>query len=159
LVALLAYAMGVIAGARIVGVDALETGWSPRLTRGLAVEWALQAAFLVGWLLTDAKPDGAGAAILIGLSGVAMGIQAATVRALAPGMSTTYITGTLTGLLSELSALGSVSSDRRRRAAIVAALALGAVAGAFALATVPALAPAIPLAAVGAVVIAATRSR
>jgi len=55
------------------------------------------------------------------------------------------VTGTLTGLLSELSALGSVSGDRRRRASIVVALALGAVAGAFTLNTVPLLAPAIPL--------------
>jgi hypothetical protein len=53
-----------------------------------------------------------------------------------------------------------VSGDRRRRASIVVALALGAVAGALALSTVPALAPAIPLAAVGAVVlVAATRFR
>src|SRR6266550_2297801 len=102
---------------------------------------------------------GAGAATLIAFSGVAMGIQAATARALAPGMSTTYVTGTLTGLLSELSALGAVSGDRRRRASIVGALALGAVAGAFALSTVPAFAPAIPLAAVGGVVVAATRFR
>jgi uncharacterized membrane protein YoaK (UPF0700 family) len=75
-------------------------------------------------------------------------------------MSTTYVTGTLTGLLSELSALGSVSGDRRRRASIVIALALGAVAGAFVLKTVPLLAPVIPLAVVGAVVlVAATRFR
>jgi uncharacterized membrane protein YoaK (UPF0700 family) len=157
LVALLAYSLGVIAGARIVGVGAVE-GDRSKVTRGVAVEWLLQAAFLGGWILTDANPDGAGAAVLIGLSGVAMGIQAATVRALAPGMSTTYITGTLTGLLSELSALGSVSGDRRRRAAIVGALALGAVAGAVALGTVPLLAPAIPLVAVGAIVVMAARS-
>lgn len=157
LVALLAYATGVIAGARIVGAVAVETDWSPKLTRALAVECAFQAAFLAGWLLTEANPGGAAAAVLIGFSGVAMGIQAATVRALAPGTSTTYITGTVTGLLSELSALGSVSGDSRRRVAIVAALALGAVAGAFALSTVPALAPAIPLVAVGTAVVMATR--
>lgn len=157
LVALLAYAIGVIAGARIVGAVAVETDWSPKLTRALAVECAFQAAFLAGWLLTEANPGGAAAAVLIGFSGVAMGIQAATVRALAPGTSTTYITGTVTGLLSELSALGSVSGDSRRRVAIVAALALGAVAGAFALSTVPALAPAIPLVAVGTAVVMATR--
>jgi uncharacterized membrane protein YoaK (UPF0700 family) len=75
-------------------------------------------------------------------------------------MSTTYVTGTLTGLLSELSALGAVSGDRGRRASVVVALALGAVAGALALATVPLLAPAIPLAVVGAVVLVAmTRFR
>jgi uncharacterized membrane protein YoaK (UPF0700 family) len=110
--------------------------------------------------LTGTDPDGVAAATLIAFSGVAMGIQAAAARALAPGMSTTYVTGTLTGLLSELSALGAVSSDRRRRASIVAALAAGAVVGAFTLAAAPALAPAVPLAVVGGVVIvAATRFR
>jgi len=62
--------------------------------------------------------------------------------------------------LSELSALGSISGDRWRRASIVVALALGAVAGALALSTVPQLAPAIPFAVVGGVVfVAATRFR
>jgi uncharacterized membrane protein YoaK (UPF0700 family) len=160
LVALGAYAVGVIVGARIVGATAIDTHWSPKVTAALALEWALQAAFLVGWLLTGTDPDGVAAATLIAFSGVAMGIQAAAARALAPGMSTTYVTGTLTGLLSELSALGAVSSDRRRRASIVAALAAGAVVGAFTLAAAPALAPAVPLAVVGGVVIvAATRFR
>jgi len=145
IIALVAYGVGVVAGARIVGAVAIETHWSPNVTRALALEWVLQAAFLIGWVLTGANPDGASAGALIAFSGVAMGIQAATARALAPGMSTTYVTGTLTGLLSELSALGSVSGDRWRRASIVVALALGAVAGAFILNTVPLLAPAIPL--------------
>jgi uncharacterized membrane protein YoaK (UPF0700 family) len=159
-IALVAYGAGVVAGARIVDAVALETHWSPKVTRALAVEWVLQLAFLIGWLLTGANPDGVSAATLVAFSGVAMGIQAATARALAPGMSTTYVTGTLTGLLSELSAMGSVSGDRRRRASIVVALALGAVAGAFALSTVPLVAPAIPLVVVGAVVlVAATRFR
>ncbi len=160
IVALVAYGVGVVVGARIVGAVAIETHWSPKVTRALAVEWVLQLAFLIGWLLTGANPDGISAATLIAFSGIAMGIQAATARALAPGMSTTYVTGTLTGLLSELSALGSVSGDRLRRASIVVALAFGAVAGALVLSTVPLLAPAIPLAVVGAVVlIAATRIR
>jgi uncharacterized membrane protein YoaK (UPF0700 family) len=159
-VALIAYGVGVVVGARVVGAVAIETHWSPSVTRALALEWVLQAAFLIGWLITGAIPDGASAATLIAFSGVAMGIQAATARALAPGMSTTYVTGTLTGLLSELSALGAVSGDRLRRASIVVALALGAVAGALALTAVPLLAPAIPLAVVGAVVLVAmTRFR
>ena len=154
-IALVAYGVGVVVGARIVGAVAVETHWSPRVTRALALEWVLQAVFLIGWVLSGASPNGTSAGALIALSGVAMGIQAATARALAPGTSTTYVTGTLTGLLSELSALGSISGDRRRRASIVVALALGAVAGAFVLSTVPVLAPAIPLAVVGGVVLVA----
>ena len=157
-IALIAYGVGVITGARIVGAVAIETHWSPKVTRALAIEWVLQAAFLAGWLLSGSSPDGAIATALVAFSGVAMGIQAATARALAPGMSTTYVTGTLTGLLSELSALGSVSGDRRRRASIVVALALGAVAGALVLRTVPMLAPAIPLVVIG-VVLAMARIR
>jgi len=83
-IALVAYAVGVVVGARIVGAVAIESHWSPKATRALAIEWVLQAAFLTGWLLTGAKPDGVGAATLIAFSGVAMGIQAATARALAP---------------------------------------------------------------------------
>jgi uncharacterized membrane protein YoaK (UPF0700 family) len=160
IIALVAYGVGVVVGARIVGALAIETHWSPTVTRALAVEWVLQVAFLIGWFITGANPGGVSAATLIAFSGIAMGIQAATARALAPGMSTTYVTGTLTGLLSELSALGAVSGDRRRRASIVVALALGAVAGALVLSALPLLAPAIPLAVVGAVVlVAATRFR
>src|ERR671935_11956 len=60
--------------------------------------------------------------VLVGSRLVAMGTQAAAARALAPGMPTTYVTGTLTALLSELSALGGLGSDWWRRAAIVLAL-------------------------------------
>jgi len=151
LIALLAYSVGVVAGARIVDTIAIESHWSPKVTRALVTEWVLQVGFFVGWLLSGANPDGVGAATLIAVSGVSMGIQAAAVRALAPGMSTTYVTGTLTGLLSELSALGTVSGDRRRRASIVVALAFGAILSAFALSTVPVVAPAIPLVVIGGV--------
>ena len=57
-VALVAYGAGVVVGARIVGAVAIETHWSPKVTRALAVEWVLQAAFLIGWLFSNARPDG-----------------------------------------------------------------------------------------------------
>ncbi len=89
-----------------------------------------------------------------------MGIQAASARTLAPNLSTTYVTGTITALLSELSALGAIGPDARRRAAIVVALGLGAVCGALLLTWAAPLAPALPVAVVGLVVfIAATRFR
>ena len=160
LIALAAYAGGVLAAARLVGATPRETVWPAHVTRALAIEWGLQAAFFAGWILSDARPDGLTAASLIAVSGVAMGIQAATARTLAPSMSTTYVTGTLTSLLSELSALGAMGPDARRRAAIVVALGLGAVCGALLLMSAAVLAPALPLAVIGAVVlVAATRFR
>jgi uncharacterized membrane protein YoaK (UPF0700 family) len=160
LVALAAYAGGVLAAARLVGATPHDSIWPAHVTRALAIELGLHVAFLAGWVLTDTRPDGVAAASLIAVSGVAMGIQAATARTLAPSMSTTYVTGTLTALLSELSALGALGPDSRRRIAIVIALLLGAACGALLLASAPVLAPALPVLVIGAVVlIAATRFR
>lgn len=159
-VALAAYAGGVLGAARLVGAEAHDAVWRGHVTQAFAIETGLHAVFLGGWIASDARPDGLAAAALIAVSGVAMGIQAATARTLAPGLTTTYVTGTLTALLSELSALGAIGPDARRRAAIVLSLAFGAVAGAVALVTVPLVAPALPLAVIGIVVlVAATRFR
>ena len=153
------YGIGVLVGARIVGATPRESLWSSAVTRALMLEAALQALFLAGWILADAKPDGLAAVGLITVSGIAMGLQAATTRALAPGRSTTYLTGTLTGLLTELSALG-VRPDWWHRAVIVVALVVGALAGAIAFATAPHFAPAIPLLVLmGVVLIAASAAR
>ena len=151
LVALAAYATGVLIGSRLIGTVPRDTSWSPRLARALGLEWTLQAVFLAGWIVSAGAPDGFAAAALIACSGVAMGTQAAAARGLAPGMPTTYVTGTLTALLSELSALGGLGADWWRRAAIVLALGVGAVTGALVLVLAPLLAPAVPLVVVGVV--------
>jgi uncharacterized membrane protein YoaK (UPF0700 family) len=152
------YAIGVLGGARIVAAPSREALWSRAITRALVVEAALQAIFLGGWILTDATPDGIAAFALISISGIAMGLQAATTRAVAPGRSTTYLTGTLTSLLTELSALG-VRPDWWHRASVVIALVAGALAGAIALSTVPWVAPAIPLLVLAGVVLLVTATR
>ena len=156
LVALAAYAGGVLAAARLVGATPHDSVWPAHVTRALAIELGLHVAFLAGWIATDARPDGLAAVSLIAVSGVAMGIQAATVRTLAPSMSTTYVTGTLTALLSELSALGALGPDSRRRITIVVALGLGAVCGALVLVLAQVVAPVLPVLVIGAVVIIAT---
>jgi uncharacterized membrane protein YoaK (UPF0700 family) len=157
LVALAAYAGGVVVGARLAGParDALRPA---QLARALAFQWLLQAAFFGGWIVTGAQPDAAATAALIVLSGLAMGVQATTTRSLAPGMSTTYVTGTVTALLSELSALGAVGPSAFRRAIIVVSLAAGAVTGALTLTVAPLLAPAVPLVVIGLAAAAALRS-
>ena len=160
LVALAAYAGGVVVAARLVGATPRDSAWTAHVTRAFVIEWVLHAAFLAGWILTDARPDGLAAATLIAVSGMAMGIQAATARTLAPSMPTTYVTGTLTALLSELSALGALGPDSRQRATIVVALGLGAVCGALLLVSAAMLAPALPVLVIGAVVlVAANRFR
>lgn len=154
-VAVGAYGIGVVAGARFVAALPPDALWSRAATRALVVETGLQAIFLGGWILADAAPDGVAALALISISGIAMGLQAATTRAVAPGRSTTYLTGTLTGLLTELSALG-VQPDWWHRASIVIALVAGALAGAIAFTAVPWVAPAIPLLVLATVVLIST---
>ena len=156
-IALTAYVVGVLAGARIVGATASGAVWPAHATRALAIEWALLAAFFVSWIAPGARPEGAAAGALIAVSGLAMGLQATTTRSIAPGLSTTYVTGTLTSLLSELSALGNVGADAARRGIIVLALLAGAVTGAIVLVGAPLFAPAVPLIAVGSVVVVAQR--
>ena len=99
LVALAGFVAGVGAGAAILGPDQEGSTWSPGVTAALAVELVLLTAFAVGWFLAGAEPNGGSVYPLILVPALAMGVQSAAVRRLGiPGVATTYITGTLTGL-------------------------------------------------------------
>jgi uncharacterized membrane protein YoaK (UPF0700 family) len=156
LVSLAAYALGVIVGARVAG-RGVEPISSPRIARALVIETVLLAAFAVVWVASGAEPDGARAALLIALSGVVMGIQAAAVQALGSRISTTYVTGMLTTLLGDLSALTGLGRDTERHVAAVLALLAGALVGALVLLTVREAAPVVPLAVIAGVIILAQR--
>ncbi|MDX3229302.1 YoaK family protein [Streptomyces sp. ME19-01-6] len=108
----------------------------------LGVLWAL-------WVAAGGHPGGGWRQGLLALAAVAMGGQSALVRAVAPsGVSTTYFTGMLTGLLADLAATGRV---RRSSSALLAALVAGAVGGGLLLTLVPWAAPALPTGLVAAV--------
>jgi uncharacterized membrane protein YoaK (UPF0700 family) len=156
-ISLAAYVIGVVVGARVVGRSPSGVIWPAQATRALTIEVTLLAAFFVGWIVTGAVPGAPAAAGLIALSGLAMGLQATTTRSLGLGVSTTYVTGTLTALLSDLFAPGSAGADAARRGLILLALPAGAVTGAVVLVSAPVLAPAIPLVVVGGVALVALR--
>ena len=103
IVALVGFAAGAAAGAWIAGQDGKREEWPPAVTGAFAVEGGTLALFSVVWHLTGpARGVGIGY-VLIVLSGLAMGIQAAAVRRIGvPGIATTYITGTLTSLMGDL---------------------------------------------------------
>ena len=68
---------------------------------------------------------------LIVLLGVSMGIQNATVRKLAvPDMTTTVLTLTITGIAADSAIAGGNGSAAGRRLVVIAAMLLGALAGA-----------------------------
>jgi uncharacterized membrane protein YoaK (UPF0700 family) len=98
-VALAGFVAGVGAGAAIFGRDQEGSSWSPGVTVALAAELVVLIAFAVGWVPSGAEPEGREVYPLILLPALAMGVQSAAVRRLGiPGVATTYITGTLTGL-------------------------------------------------------------
>ena len=156
LIAFAGYMTGVAAGARVVPEGrAPGAGWHRRLPAALLVELVLLAGFTAGWEVTGATPRGGTQLGLLAVAAAAMGTQSAAVRSFAGGVSTTYLTGTLTGVVAALVTPGRPARVEWRQAALLAAVAVGATAGALVIRYAPAALPAIPLAAVTAVILVA----
>jgi uncharacterized membrane protein YoaK (UPF0700 family) len=140
-VALAGYSAGVLIGAPIATRRARggET-WPLSVSVTLVAEFCVLAAFSVGWELTGGRPGSTAQVLLIAALAVAMGIQSAAVRQLG-GMSTTYLTGTLTAVVTEL-----VTRDRgpgfARSVGVLAAIVSGAAVGGLVAEHAPAWLPA-----------------
>jgi uncharacterized membrane protein YoaK (UPF0700 family) len=118
-----------------------------------------QALTLAGWLGSGGHPKETAKLALLVLSAFAMGVQSAGVNTLPlSGAATTYLTGTLTTLTTELATSGVPSTMRRRFAVLAAALG-GAGLDAVLLTWVRPAAPALPLAATLAVAVLLGRRR
>ncbi|RVX45506.1 uncharacterized membrane protein YoaK (UPF0700 family) [Nonomuraea polychroma] len=144
------YALGVAAGSAGLGSGA---GWRRRACLIAVAELALLACVCAGWLAIDGQPNTNAAVLLLAPASAAMGVQSAlTISSGVPGASTTYLTGTLTGLMR------TRTGTPRRRAAVagdvgrLAALLCGAIIGALLLRVAPLWAPALPVLLVGVVV-------
>ncbi|GHE46004.1 hypothetical protein GCM10017673_54990 [Streptosporangium violaceochromogenes] len=120
-----AFAAGLLLGFRICGPGDPSLVWPLRITLALGVDLALQAVFLAGWAATGARPPEGVVIGLVVLSSTAMGVQTAAARRLAvDGITTTFVTGTLTSMM------GALATGTREaaglRAAVIAGLAAGA---------------------------------
>jgi uncharacterized membrane protein YoaK (UPF0700 family) len=144
-VAFAGYALGTLLGARVAGKAAPQQSVWPRpVTAALLVELAVFAIFAVWWELAGGHPSGAATYVLIGSNAVALGIQSSAVlRFGISGLSTTYLTGTLTQALANL--VGGRSPVSVRSVALLVALVIGAGLGALLAVNVPGAAPAVPL--------------
>jgi uncharacterized membrane protein YoaK (UPF0700 family) len=148
--ALAGYACGVLAGGILAGTP--EEGqpvWPVQVTRALAVEFCMLAAFSGEWLAVGGHPAGPSRLALLMLAAAAMGMQSAAVRRLGQ-MSTTYLTSTLTGVLTAL-ALRRWPDEWPRSTGILLMAVIGAALGALAAIQAPRWIPAailIPIAAV-----------
>jgi len=106
LVALLGFALGAIGGTFLVerNYERKRAGWTPSVLFALTVEGCLLLIFAIVWPFAKALSQSSPPIyILILVAGLAMGLQSAIVVSLSvPGVSTTYITGTITTLMSAI---------------------------------------------------------
>ncbi|MFF5670398.1 YoaK family protein [Streptomyces hygroscopicus] len=127
----------------------LLSGW---IVRGPRPAWRARCALTVEllalgglwavWAAAGGHPAGGRQLGLLAVAAFAMGGQSGLVRAVGPpGFSTTYLTGTLTGLLVDVARSGTV---RRLSALLVVSLVVGAAAGGLLVARAARAAPALP---------------
>lgn len=142
-IAVVGYAAGVAAGnlGLRCGSPRRDSGWSLRAAAVAAGECVLLAAVAVTWVVTGGRPgEGVMVALLV-LASLAMGVQSAlSLGAGVPAASTTYLTGTLTGVVGAFTGTasrGGVAGGLAR----LTALLCGAAAGALLLDVMPLYAP------------------
>jgi uncharacterized membrane protein YoaK (UPF0700 family) len=93
----------------------------------LFAETVLLAGAAIGWEITGARPLGWAQFVLLTVTAAAMGMQSATVNEMGfSNLSTTFLTGTLTWLVSSVARPGGDPSGGLRRLSALIALALGA---------------------------------
>lgn len=105
--ALTSYVVGVVLGSLLVrrthraatGAAAGDAphGWHRDVTLAIGVELAIFLVYGIGWELVAGRPTFLAQVLLLCNNAIALGIQAAAVQALGVrGLSTTFLTGTLT---------------------------------------------------------------
>ncbi len=119
-----------------------------RVNWALSAELVLLAGLTVGWEITGASPAGWARFSLLAVAAAAMGVQASAVNEMGlTHVSTTFLTGTLTGLVSSLVDPGKETPHGLRRFGVLIGLAAGAGLCGLLVATAPDSVPALPLAA------------
>ena len=102
LVALITFILGVLVGAVLVGEKVHGIPWKG-VRIAAVVEMAVMAMFAAVFFIPVPLTNEGMVQALIVLSAFAMGLQSATVKRLnLPGIATTYITGTMTSMISGL---------------------------------------------------------
>jgi uncharacterized membrane protein YoaK (UPF0700 family) len=114
----------------------------------LLAELTLLAGFTVGWEVCGARPAGWAEFSLLATLAAAMGMQSSAVNDMGlTQVSTTYLTGTLTGLVSSLVSPGQETPDSGRRVGVLIGLVAGASLCGLFVATAADVVPILPLAA------------
>jgi uncharacterized membrane protein YoaK (UPF0700 family) len=145
LVSMAAFAVGVYLSARIVRPPEGSEMWPQRVTVALGISLVAHAAFLAVWFSSNGQPSTDVAHVLLGLWGLAMGMQSAAVRTLhVDGVFTTAATATIIFLVGDLTNWSATVEERRRLAGVLVSLFVGASAGGLLLVRAHIYAPVLP---------------
>jgi uncharacterized membrane protein YoaK (UPF0700 family) len=130
-IAFAGFGIGVLAGARATATSTGDAVWPGSVTVMLGVELGLLVTFAAVWEIVGGRPSTLVLDVLIALSAGAMGVQTAAARRLSvPGVTTTFVTGTLTSLIAEIASMAPDWTRSKRWAATIACIVIGAAAGA-----------------------------
>lgn len=102
--AIVSFVVGAAVGARIAGATTAGDRWWPRpVTWALIVEAVLFVAYAVIWWSTGSGTDEGWWAPMLALNAGALGLQSSAIQRFGvSGLSTTYLTGTLTTVVINL---------------------------------------------------------
>jgi uncharacterized membrane protein YoaK (UPF0700 family) len=147
------FVVGVLVGAHLAGVPKKgDPVWPRAVNRALLLEAVVFAVFTVVWATTVNLELG-----LLMMSATALGIQSSAIQRFGvPGLSSTYLTGTLTALIGAVAAR-SPRTVLLPKAEILLALIVGACVGAVVSGHLPLLAPALLLTPLLGVIVVAAR--
>lgn len=129
--AIASFITGVLAGAHVAGsAQPDDPVWPRRVSRALVLELLVFAVFLVVWVVTlPSRSEHVDLGLLM-LSAAALGVQSSAIQRFGvPGLSSTYLTGTLTALIGGVAAR-SPWRTLRPKAHVLLALITGAAVGA-----------------------------
>jgi uncharacterized membrane protein YoaK (UPF0700 family) len=157
LAAVAAFGLGAALAARIVApTEESRVVWPPRVTVALGTALAVQAAFLGLWVGVGADPSTSAGDLLIAISALAMGMQTTAIFSLGVrAVFTTAATATWAALMGDLSGWSQSAGERRRLAAVILGLLVGAAVGGLLVVHARTWAPLFPLVVSGLVVSAA----
>ncbi len=129
-ISMAAFAVGVYLSARIVKPSEGSGMWPQRVTVALGVSLIAHAVFLAVWFATSGQPSIDVSHVLLGLWGLAMGMQSAAVRTLhVEGVFTNVVTSTIVLLVGDITNWSATVAERRRLAGVLVSLFVGATAG------------------------------
>jgi uncharacterized membrane protein YoaK (UPF0700 family) len=139
--------VGVYISARVVRPTEGSGVWPQRVTVALSISLIPHAAFITVWFASNGQPSINVSHVLLGVWGIAMGMQSAAVRNLhVEGVFTTAATATIIVLVSDFAEWSVTAPERRRLAGVLVSLFVGATAGGLLLVHAQIYAPVLPFA-------------